>query len=417
MSSIKERCKAQVTGWIASRQDELVVLLQRLIQARSDYPPGDTRAAAEICLKVLSRWGIEARAVCPPPQIRSIHADGVDHASMPSVIGTLRGGEGPCLLLNAHIDTVPAGDAAHWRHDPFGGQLEDGFIYGRGAGDDKGSVAAQLMAVCAVSAAGVPLAGTLQVNPVADEEASSFRGAKWLCSAGLLRPDMVIVGEQTANTVCCAERAIANFLVRIHGRACHGAMPWQGSNATVHMARFIGLVNDLLAPELAKTTHPYLPPTTLSATHIRGGHKVNIIPELCELELDCRMVPGVTEELVRQRMEELLNALSLGGSLFEWEVVTTYSERGLATNTQPDTPLIRSLLGEAAQVQGTPPALSGYKQASDGRVFAGLGVPIAIFGPGDPALGHSPEERVSVRELVEAAQILARTAIELLVQE
>lgn len=382
-----------------------------------DYPPGDTRAAAGVCLDALSRWGIEARAVCPPPEVRSFHADGVDNAAMPSVIGTLRGGEGPCLLLNAHIDTVPAGELSHWRHDPFGGQLEDGFVYGRGAGDDKGSVAAQLMAACALKAVGVPLAGTLQVNPVADEEASSFRGAKWLCAAGLLRPDMVIVGEQTANQVCCAERAIANFRVTIHGRACHGAMPWQGSNATVHMARFIGLVNDLLAPELAKTAHPYLPPTTLCATRIRGGHKVNIIPEFCELELDCRMVPGIAEEFVKQRMEELLGALSLGGSLFGWEVAVTYSEEGLATNTSPDAPLIRSLLAEAGQVQRSAPVLSGYKQASDGRVFAGLGVPIAIFGPGDPVLGHSPEERVPVRELVEAAQILARTAIGLLVQE
>ena len=208
------------------------------------------------------------------------------------------------------------------------------------------------------------------------------------------------MGEQTANQVCCAERAIANFRVTIHGRACHGAMPWQGSNATVHMARFIGLVNDLLAPELAKTAHPYLPPTTLCATRIRGGHKVNIIPELCELELDCRVVPGIAEEFVKQRMEELLGALSLGGSLFGWEVAVTYSEEGLATNTSPDAPLIRSLLAEAGQVQRSAPVLSGYKQASDGRVFAGLGVPIAIFGPGDPVLGHSPEERVPVRSRV-----------------
>ena len=149
-----------------------------------DYPPGDTQAAAGVCLDALSRWGIEARAVCPPPEVRSFHADGVDNAAMPSVIGTLRGGEGPCLLLNAHIDTVPAGELSHWRHDPFGGQLEDGFVYGRGAGDDKGSVAAQLMAACALKAVGVPLAGTLQVNPVADEEASSFRGGKMALRGG-----------------------------------------------------------------------------------------------------------------------------------------------------------------------------------------------------------------------------------------
>ena len=291
-------------------EDEIVAFLQELIRARSDYPPGDTREVAEVCARKLREYEIEVQVVCPPQDVHSFHQDGVDNSTMPSVIGTLGSGDGPCLLMNAHIDTVQAGERCAWRHDPFAAVVEDGMVCGRGAGDDKGSVCAQVMAACAIKKAGIHLKGTLQINPVADEEASSFRGAKWLCSSGLLRPDMVIVGEQTENIVCCAERSIVNLRVTIKGRASHGAMPWKGNNATVRMAEFIELVHKELIPQVEAFKHPFLPPTTISTTKIRGGTKVNIIPEFCDLEIDCRMVTGVTEEWIITRMNESLQRLS-----------------------------------------------------------------------------------------------------------
>lgn len=408
-----EKSEAKVLSFI--NRDEIIEFMQELIRAKSDYPPGDTRQVAETCVKKLKEYDVETETLIAPPEVKSINKDGVENYTMPSVIAKIEGtGEGPTLLLNAHIDTVQAGDISAWKHDPFAGVIEDGYIYGRGAGDDKGSVLAQIIATTAIKRTGIPLRGTLMVNPVADEEASSYRGVKWLCDYGYLNPDMVIIGEQTDNEIACAERAIVYFRVTIKGKASHGAMPWMGNNATVRMAEFINLVNQELIPEVQKVRHPYLPPTTISTTKIEGGIKTNIIPELCTLDIDCRMVPGITEEFVLRRLNELLEKLSKSGQEFKWKVEVVYTEGGIATDTSPDSPLIKTLLNVAEEIKGKPVKPTGYKQASDGRVFAKRGIPIAIFGPGDPSLGHSPNERVSIDQLVEASKILALTVLRLI---
>ena len=137
-------------------REEIISFMRALIQARSDYPPGDTRRMAQLCKEKLEAYGIEAEIVVPPDTVVSPKNDGVDNCTKPSVIGKIQGEPGPTLLLNAHIDTVPAGDLSQWKYDPFEGVVEDGMIYGRGAGDDKGSVLAQIMAACALKKANIP---------------------------------------------------------------------------------------------------------------------------------------------------------------------------------------------------------------------------------------------------------------------
>lgn len=395
-------------------EDEVVAFLQALIQARSDYPPGDTRKISQICLDKLHSCGIDARLYTPPFHIKN-PKDQYPSDLYPSVIGTIKGdGSGPTLLLNAHIDTVPAGDLAQWDHDPFGGERSEGMIYGRGAGDDKGSVCAQIMAAALIGRAGIPLKGTLLINPVSDEEANSCRGAKWLRDEGILKPDLAIIGEQTDNTIAVAERAVVFIRITIHGRACHGAMPWEGSNATLHMADLIHILQTQLLPEVQQVTHKYLPPTTLSATHIHGGHQVNVIPEICTLEIDCRLVPGVSEGYILQALDDILCRLSGQGQRFRYEIEVTNSEKGVVTDTDPHHPLIQAMAASLEEITGRPAELAGYKQASDGRVFAKLGIPIAIFGPGDPGLGHSPNECIPVQQLLDATKALALTIIRIL---
>ncbi|MDP4109682.1 MAG: M20 family metallopeptidase [Bacillota bacterium] len=395
-------------------KDEIISFMQELIRARSDYPPGDTRKAAQVCADKLRQYGVDTQVIAPPPSVKSAKNDGVDNSTMPSVIGTIKGGDGPCLLLNAHIDTVSAGELSEWECDPYAAEIKNGCIYGRGAGDDKGSVLAQVMAATIIKRANVRLKGTLIVNPVADEEANSARGAKWLRDANILKPDMAIIGEQTNNTVACAERAVLFVVVTIKGKAAHGAMPWEGNNATVHMCEFVNLVNQELLPEVQKIKHRFLPPTTLSTTKIRGGIQTNIIPETCTLDIDCRLSPGVTEDYVLNRFSELLRRLSEKGPAFEWKIDVTNSEGGIATDTDPEAPLIKELSGALNEVSGKEIPLTGYKQASDGRIFAKLGIPIAIFGPGDPSLGHSPNECVPIEQLVEAVKTLTLSVMRLL---
>lgn len=397
-------------------REEITSFMKALIQARSDYPPGDTREIAELCKNKLEEYGIETEIVIPPETVISPKNDGIDNITKPSVIGKIQGKPGPTLLLNAHIDTVSAGDLSQWKYDPFEGVVDNGMIYGRGAGDDKGSVLAQIMAACAIKKAEIPLKGTLLINPVADEEAHSWRGARWLRDSGILKPDLAIIGEQTDNEVAVGERSIAFFVVTIHGKAAHGAMPWAGNNATIHMSKFVMLVNEELVPELQANKPPYLPATTLATTRIKGGSLTNIIPEECVLGIDCRMTPNITKEYVKGRLEDLLRKMSEESDQpFEWSVEITNNDIGV--NTDAEHPLIKTLLGALKDVRGKQVEPTGYYQHSDGSRFAKLGIPIAIFGPGDPVLGHAPNECVSIDQLVEASKTLAIAVMRLMASE
>jgi len=393
--------------------NEVVEFLQELIRCKSTYPPGDTREVAKVCLRKLIEAGIEAKLIYPDEDAKSIFNDNVDNKNIPSVIGTIKGKtDKPVLLFNAHIDTVSVEDPENWKHDPFSGVVEDGYIYGRGAGDDKSSVAAQVMAAVAIARAGIELNGTLMVNPVADEEASAFRGTHWLRDKGYLNPDYVIIGEQTNNRVSVAERAMLWLEVTIKGKAAHGAMPWEGNNAIYRAAEFIRLIETDLAPRLKEKTHPYLPHSTVNVSKINAGINSNVVPELCKIFIDRRYIPGETRESVINEIEDLLIRLSKE-TPFEWELEVVW-DGGAPVGTDPQEPLVQTLLNAVEEITGEKTEPTGYKQGSDGRLFAGRGIPIVHFGPSDPAVGHSTDERVSIRQLVDATKVYALTALRML---
>jgi succinyl-diaminopimelate desuccinylase len=394
-------------------REEVTTFMQELIRARSDYPPGDTREIAQLCVDMMSEAGIDTKIITPPDTVVSPLNDGVPNEMKATVIGTLQGeSESPSLLLNAHMDTVAAGDLSRWKHDPFAGVIEDGYIYGRGAGDDKGSVCAQVMAATYIARAAVPLKGTLFVNPIADEEAHAWRGARWMVDERILVPDMAIVGEQTDNEVAVGERAIIFCDVTIKGKAAHGAMPWAGNNAILRMNEFINLLRSELEPALQENGHPYLPPTTLSPNTIKGGTRTPIIAEECTLTIDCRLSPPVTHDQVVKGMEDLLKKLSDRGPAFEWHIETPNVDRGFVTDVEE--PVIQALLSAYKDVTGREPVPTGYNQHSDGSRFARLNIPIAIFGPSDPRVGHAANERVSIDQLVEATKVYILAILRLL---
>lgn len=408
MNNVEEKVLSMIS------EQEIVEFMQELIRAKSTYPPGDTREVADVCFRKLHNAGIETKMLYPGPDVKSIFDDGVDNNHIPSVLGTLSGAkERPVLLLNAHIDTVSVEDPEKWKHDPFSATIEDGFIYGRGAGDDKGSVCAQVMASVALARSGVKLNGTLMVNPVADEEASAFRGTHWLRDAGYLNPDFLIIGEQTDNRVSVAERAMLWLEVIIRGKAAHGAMPWEGDNAIYRAARFINLVETELVPKLREKTHPYLPHSTVNISKINAGINSNAVPEICKVLLDRRYIPGETKESVIKEIEDLLIKLSSETSPFEWEIKINW-DGGAPVGTDPEDPLPQALLNAIEEVTGEITEPTGYRQGSDGRLFAGRGIPIVHFGPSDPAVGHSTNERVSIQQLVEATQVYALSALRIL---
>lgn len=396
---------------------EVVEFAQALIRARSDNPPGDTREAAKVCMSKFQEYGIEAEIITAPDSEVSVLYPDTDNSKVQSVIAEIKGGEGPTLLMNAHIDTVRAGNLAEWKYDPFAAVIEDGYIYGRGAGDDKGAVLTQVLAACAIKKAGIPLKGTLQINPVADEEANAVRGTHWLRKAGYLNPDILIIGEQTDNRVALGERLPCQIKVHIKGKACHGAMPWNGVNATIIASDFIQLIKEELWPEAEKVKKPYFPPVTISPTKIEGGIQTNIIPENCTLSIDCRLVPEMPLNYVIGRFHELLKKLSDRGPSFEWMITNDSELDSDGIYTEPDSPLIQIMSAAVREVTGEEKDPVCYMQGSDAEQFARLGIPIAIFGPSDPSVGHSPNERVSIKQLVEGTKILAVTILRLLGEE
>ena len=378
--------------------EEVTRLLQELIRQRSDYPPGDCRGAIGVVAQKLGEAGVYSESY-------------VRQAKQPNLVARYpRQDSGSRLMFHAHIDTVPAGDYGSWRTNPFAGEIQDGNVYGRGAGDDKASVAAQIMAIITLARIGIKLNGTLQVAIVSDEESGGLQGTHWLHRDGKLVPHALVVGEQTNNHIAIAERVACGIDLTVYGKSAHGAMPWAGENAVLKTARALTWLHDELFPQLETRRHPYLPPPTLNIGKIAGGIQWSIVPEQCKVEMDRRLIPGETREMAMAEIRQFLDEYATRVEPLRYEL---FSSGDVAANidTPPDDPLVtiacRTL--EALSLEHRP--LTGYVQTSDGRWFARDGIPIIIFGPSDPSVAHAADEHVSIHQLVEATRFLTLLAL------
>jgi len=381
--------------------EELAGLLRKLVRTVSINPPGDCREVCRACAEEFEKSDIPFTTLAAKEEL-------------PCLIARLEGkNPSPVLLFNAHMDTVPAGDLERWSHYPFGADVEQDRLYGRGAGDDKASIVAQIGAAKAIKRAGVRLGGTLLVSPVADEEAGGFLGTHWLKETGYLKPDWVVIGEQTNNQVAICERIVCRMELTVYGRSAHGAQPWHGENAIVDMARAIMAIEERLVPAIGKKKHGFLPPSSLSIGTIQGGIRVNMVPDCCKIAIDRRMHPGETPETVERELKELLDTISSGSQPLKYNLMVQGFGTG-SVSTNPKHELIKTMQKAVVDVAGQDRVLIGYSQGSDGRHFSQEGVPVAIFGPGDPCLAHAANEYVSLHQVVEAAQVLALTALRML---
>ncbi|MFO7270879.1 MAG: M20 family metallopeptidase [Sphaerobacter thermophilus] len=388
----------QVLAQIDER--EVVEFLQSLVRIPSVNPPGDVRDAIARCREPLEAAGFAIEILA-------------EEETKPNLIARLERGSGPVLLWNAHVDVVPTGEESAWTYPPFGAEIHDRRVYGRGAGDDKASVTAQIMAALALARSGVPLRGTLIVNTVADEEIGGGLGSQLVAESDNIRPDFVIVGEQTLNRVCVGEKGGQGVRVTVYGRAAHGALPWEGANAIEGMARVIVALQDELWPELAKRTHPYFHPSSACVSLIEGGVKSNVVPDRCTIHIDRRIVPGekpaeVVEE-IRRVAEQAVTRIP--GLRVEVEPAGWGGRE--ATVVAEDSPIVKAMLA-ANQYLGFDTTLTGFSMATDGRHFAARGYPTIIYGPGDPSLAHKPDEWVGIDEVLDATRAYALAGLAIL---
>ncbi len=312
------------------------------------------------------------------------------------------------LLLHSHYDTQPAGDLTRWESDPYRAALRDGAIYGRGAGDDKGSVAAQIAALLTLARAGYDPPFRLQFAFVADEESGGERGTRFLRESGALHADAVVIGEQTDNQVAIGERGIVWLRIELAGRAAHGAIPEAGRSALIPAAALISRLLQSLAPELQRRRPtPLLPASSINIGRCVAGVDVSTVPSSAILEIDRRIVPGEDPAGCVREIRILLDQVLQQHPGITASIAVFLESAAFLT--PPDSPLARSFQQAVTETSGAKP-LTGYRQSSDARYFAGEGIPIVIFGPSDPEVGHAHNEHVSVEDLRIATNVLVRFA-------
>lgn len=387
----------------------LEAFAQALVRTPSVYLPGvpgaDEEAAARLVFEQLRAWGWAPRWEPVAPGRPNVVAD------LPGALGP-----GPLLLMEGHTDVVTPGDPAAWRDDPFSGRVVGRALYGRGACDMKGGLAAMLFAARAIQLAGAPFAGTLRLLVPVDEEGMML-GVKAMVAAGHADGAAgCIVCEPEGGELCVAHKGSLRLRLVSHGRIAHGAMPHRGVNALAGMVRWLGLVLDLEGEINARHgAHPLLGPCYISPTVARaplGGDasQINCLPDLCDAFLDIRTAPPVAHAELVARIVALGEEVRAAAPAHRFEVEVVDDRP--ATEIAPSHPLARAVAEAHAQIYGLPPAIGGVPGSTDGTILArDRGVPVVVYGPGDKWLPHQPDEHVDLDEVARAARVYILAAL------
>jgi acetylornithine deacetylase/succinyl-diaminopimelate desuccinylase family protein len=389
--------KAAVLAYVD--EAELVALAQDLIRIPSVNPPGDERAVAKFLGGYLEELGLEVAV-----------RDLVVHPGRPNVIATWDTGRpGPTVLLNGHLDVVPPGDG--WTVDPFAGEIRDGFLYGRGACDMKGPIAAMITGIRALKSSGVPLTGKIICTGVAGEEEDQS-GTRELVDGGL-RADCAICAEPTGLVPVIAHKGDFYFDITTVGKSAHGSVPHLGVNAIVKMVPVIQAVLEL-GERLQARSHPLCGHPTISIGLVRGGTITCAVAERCTLSLDRRVIPGEKPTDVVAEVQGLLDCIAAADPGFHAELAVPVM--ALPMEIAASESIVLALRRQTEALTGRDPGTQGWSATCDANILVNdAGIPTCIFGPGSlERAAHKPDEHIDIGELALSARIYALTLLDLL---
>ncbi len=360
--------------------------LVRIESINPDLVPGGSGEAriAPYMVDFLRSVGVEARLQQPRP-------------GRFNALGVLRGrGGGRRLILNGHLDTV----GVEGMEDPFSAHVERGRLYGRGAQDMKGGLAAAMMAIAAL-AKETPLQGEVWLAAVADEEYRSL-GTRGLLEEGIAA-DAAIVMEPTGLEVVIAHKGFAWGEIETHGRAAHGSRPEEGLDAIVFMGRVLTEIEQLQKRLAARPPHPLLGCGSVHASLISGGQELSSYPERCRLSLERRLLPGEDGTTFEGELREILGGLSALDARFSARHRVEYWAQSLATARE--SPVAQTLARCVRHVTAQEAKFGAQSFWTDAALFSEAGIPSVLFGPGGAGL-HSTVEYVSLDDVGQCAQIL-----------
>lgn len=372
---------------------ELTELLKELVEIPSPNPPGDNRAISAFVCQWLQEVGARVSVLSPP-----------EKPLAQSVVAVIGSGN-PVVMLHAHTDTVPVGEteAAAWSSDPFTAVERDGRVYGKGSVDDKGPLAAMMVAFKKLAEAGH--SGTLVLVAAAEEEVGGQLGTKWLAEAGHLPEcDFIVVGEQTFNRVATAHKGVMRATVRTTGHSVHATNPDRGVNAINAMARVI-LALETYHHELSLRVHPLVGVPTCNIGVIQGGATANAVADQCLIRLDRRMIPGESPEEVQRELQAVVDSAGVAPATVEVGdfLYSSWFESKLQT------PLGKTFLACSSALTGAAPEPIGYLPGSDAKHLMKLvRGDMVIFGPGSYEVAHAYDEYVDIAELERCEAVISR---------
>ncbi len=401
---------------VEDTRDEMVAFAQELIRVPTVNPPGECYLpCAKVLGDALVRDGFDVEYVSA--EGRPEHTP--SHPRV-NVVGRKGGAHRPCIHLNGHIDVVPVGDG--WTRDPFGGVVEGGRLYGRGASDMKGGIAAARFAVEGIRRAGVALAGSVEFSGTVDEESGGWAGVAHLASVGRLtrdRVDRVIIPEPLGvGQVCIGHRGVYWFELTTKGRIAHGSMPFLGVSAIDHMDEVLHQLRTTLGPSLARriTGMPVVPAgarqATLNVNSLWGGQpheamQTPCVADRCTAVFDRRFLLEESVDDVRREIADVLDDVRRRVPAFDCELRERLLVHPVATPS--DSPLVASMRAAIEQVLGTRAEIVASPGTYDHKHVTRIGgiTECIAYGPGRLELSHQPDEWCDIAEMVHAAQVLA----------
>lgn len=352
-------------------------------------------------------WDLDLEGLSRHPAVSAE----LERAHALGVVGGWGSGRGPTLILNAHVDVVPAGEPGRWTRPPFTGTVEGGRLWGRGAVDMKGALACALHAVTAIRDAGVRLAGTVALHSVVGEEDGGLGTLATLVRGHT--GDAAIVLEPTEGKVAPAQAGAFSFGITLSGRAAHGALRTEGVNPIEHLERILRCLRDLETRRNARLRHPLfrdLPiPFAICVGRVEAGIWASTVPESLVLEGRYGVGIGESPDAARRELEEAVRAASAEDPWLTLHPpdVSWWGARFAPAAIDPEHLLVTTLAGAAAAATGRTPRITGMPYGADMHLLVNQGgIPTVLFGPGDIRNAHAPDESVALAELEAAARTL-----------
>ncbi|MDT4828567.1 Acetylornithine deacetylase [Achromobacter agilis] len=403
---------SRLDAWIDDHFDEEVRFLQELVRVPTDTPPGNNAPHAERTAELLQGFGLSAESHPVPAQ--AVQDYGLESITN-LIVRREYGAEGPRIALNAHGDVVPPGEG--WQHDPYGGEIDNGSLYGRAAAVSKSDFASYTFALRALEAVAKPGRGAVELHFTYDEEFGGLLGPGWLLSQGLTKPDLLIAAGFSYEVVT-AHNGCLQMEVTVHGKMAHAAIPATGVDALQATVRILDALYAQNAhyrnirSQVPGISHPYL-----NIGRIEGGTNTNVVPGKVVFKLDRRMIP---EENAAE-VEADIRRIIADAAAAQPGITVDIKRLLLANSMRPlpgSQPLAQAIQKHGQELFGEPIPAMGTPLYTDVRLYAEAGIPGVIYGAGPRSVLESHakrnDERVVLEDLRRATKVIARTLADLL---